>query len=122
MLELDILDWALAWLITHSCGSDSCVHSDDLAPEVKLRRDERLEFIVCVRRGGFLRGVEDYLEEHMQLELVESFGFGAVGCCKDRISDSTSSLFLDSVNDTFLGADGRQSCHILAVCLLAGVG
>ena len=56
----------------------------------------------------------------MELYLVGSFGFGAVGCYKDGISDGASNLFLDGV--TFLGADGRQSCYGLAVYLFVSVG
>ena len=51
---------------------------DKLATEVKSRREERLEFITCGQHGGSLCNIEDCLQEHMELYLVDGLGFGAV--------------------------------------------
>ena len=93
-----------------------------LATEVEARRDERLELIACVRHGGSLRGVEDGLQEHMELYLINYLGFGAIGRLEDGIGDGTSIFFFDGVDDTFLMATVTLLIMLLIAKWICGEG
>ena len=66
--------------------------------------------------------IEDGLQELMELDLIDRLGFGAIRCLKDGVGDGTSDLLLDSIDDTFLGINDRQSCDVLAVHLFSRIG